>query len=299
MMAVVVLLITGSAATPATEEKTEIKVLCIGNSYTQDAAAYAPFIVESLSDGVELTLGISFFPGASIDDYLEIFSEEKPVLQYYKHENGKKAWNVPEKNTTLQHILEDETWDIVTFQQASRKQGDWSSYSGLNELIERVVEYASSIHSKEPTPCWLMPALRLSAENMVTFKATVECVQKVLETTPVDFVIPCGTATQNARQTSLQQLGDSGGLTADTNGHLQEGLPRLLEGYVLAAGILELCGEETCELLGETTRPSDNWANGRRIPGRRGNAVGITEENCRLAQECALAALRGPFSVTV
>lgn len=120
----------------------------------------------------------------------------------------------------------------------------------------------------------------------------IECVKKVLETSPCSFVIPCGTGIHLARQNeTLNALGDYGGLTYE-GVHLQEGLPCLLSAYVSTMKILELFGIGYKSVLGEQTRPTQEWITAKAIPGQNGTSVGVTDANCYLAQKIATQAIK-------
>lgn len=283
--------------------QTNLKILHIGNSYTQDCTTYAPFIMDGLADKTGDKLNITFascyYSGASIADYNDFFDNESAVIRYNKRLNNKATYETAKENQTIQQILADEDWDVITVQQASAYAGTWSTFSGLNDLLDKIIGYCASTHGKPVKIGWLMPQLRYSLiETTGSYAAIIDCVEKVIQTTPIDFVIPCGTAIQNARGTSLDGVGASGHLTYDANGHLQEGLPVLLACYVTALKTLELCGMPYHGILGEQTRPTDSWISGHNIPGQNGTSTGVTDENCLLAQKCAIAAIKKPFEIT-
>ena len=284
----------------AVDGAVSMKVLILGNSYAQDSAAYAPFILEGITDKIDLTLGISYYSGATLSDYSDFFDNDTALLEYDKHYYGAARWIIAE-NRTVKQILADEDWDVIVFHQASPKYADIDSFSVLNDLIDKVVVYKASVHNKPLRLGWLAAQLRLSTG--VTFEQQQACVQEILAKTPIDFVIPCGTAVANARQIpALDGLGDKGHMTADTNGHLQEGLPCLPSNYVTVLKLLELAGLNCYGVLGEQTRPDAAWLAAHVIPGQNGSPVGLglsdTEANVLLAQKCAVSAVKDPFAVT-
>ena len=286
-----------------TVAQTNLKILHIGNSYTQDCTTYAPFIMDGLADKTGDKLNITFascyLSGASIDDYIGLYDNDTAALSYHKRLNDKGTYETAQNSVTLKQVLADEDWDVITVQQASAYAGVWSTFSNLNGLIDRIVGYCAATHGKPVKMGWLMPQLRYSLiETTGSYAAIIDCVEKVIQTTPIDFVIPCGTAIQNARGTSLDAVGDSGHLTYDANGHLQEGLPVLLACYVTALKTLELCGMPYHGILGEQTRPTDAWISAHNIPGQNGSSTGVTDGNCLLAQKCAVAAIKKPFEIT-
>lgn len=275
----------------------DLRVLLIGNSYTNDCSAYTPFIMNNIAKRTRITIGTSYYSGASINDYVGFFDNNSTVLTYYKYTAGSAKWTSA-SNKTIKQIVSDEPWDIIIFQQASSSQGTWSTYANLNSLIDKIVGYYVSQHNKSVKLGWMFPELRYSVIETVTYEAVIDCVNKVLQTTPIQFFIPCGTAVQNARGTSLDELGDSGHLCADSNGHMQEGLPVLLTSYVTALKLLELCGENDVSVMGETIRPDQTWVTAISSPGQNGQSTGVTDANCLIAQKCAVAAIKFPETVS-
>ena len=276
---------------------THIRALFIGNSYTNDCVNYSPFIAEGLSHGVAFTIGTTYYSGASINDYINWFDNDTATLTYYKRHGLFPKWNTGVANKTLKQCIADEPWDIIVFQQASSTQGTWSSFSNLNSLIDKVLTYNATLHSKAVKIGWMFPQLRYSAIGTQTYAKCVECIENLLDATPVSFFIPCGTAVQNARGTSLDSIGSSGHLCADGDGHLQAGLPSLLASYVTALKLLELAGEPWHGILQETTRPTSTWVTNINSPGENGSSTGVTDANCYLAQKCAVAAIKFPTTV--
>ena len=275
-----------------------LRVLLIGNSYTNDCSAYAPLIAEGLSQNVAITLGTTYYSGASIDDYIGWFDNDSAVLTYYKYNALAGKYDTALTSRTLKQCIANEPWDIICFQQASSTQGTWTSFSNLNTLIDKVLTYNASVHTKAVRVGWMFPQLRYSLIGTVTYANCVTCIENLLNTTPVDFFFPCGTAVQNARGTSLDSLGAYGHLTADSNGHLQAGLPSLLASYVTALKLIELAGEPWHGILQETTRPTQDWIAAINSPGENGTSTGVTDANCYLAQKCAVAAIKFPTTVS-
>ena len=295
----------------------KIRILCIGNSYTQDNMAYVPFILKRIAPEIDLTVGITYYSGAQINQYIDFFDNDTRVLMYSKINTKDTAWTTQGINTTtpqegqvtLKEALADEPWDIVALQQGSVYMANWSNFSGLNGLVDRVVTYLRSQGLRHVRMGWMMPQMRKSYEYDhpdYTYENMIDCVQKVIQTSPLSFVIPCGTAIENARNTSLDSIGayassapdGKGHLCYDTNGHLQEGLPCLCGAYTAALKLLELAGMPYIGVLAENTYPDDSWLSGKAIPIAHGSSTGLSSANCYLAQKCAVAANKFPYEVT-
>ena len=279
----------------ATGEK-EIKILCIGNSATADTLSYMPFILEEIAPEIKLTLVMAFYPSATIDMHISAFDNDTTV--YYKciHTPSETAWTHPwgrGADSTLKEILRSENWDFITFQQSTLNQPNWSTYGNLNTLIDKVVGYVNNRHKHPVKLGWLMVQVR--PEDVARFPAAAKNAQRVLQTTPIDFVIPLGTALQNARNTSLQSLGDSGNLQCSDGAHLQEGIPCIIGGYTGAIKILEMCGLGYKSVFGSSIVPTDQWLSDKNMPHANGSSVGATTSNCYLAQKCAIEAIKNPY----
>lgn len=274
--------------------KKSIKMLCIGNSYSQDSVAYMPFILRGLAENVKLTLGIAYYGGGTLTNHKEFFDSDSAEYTYNYLRSDSNAWASASGNQTLKQILAAEPWDVVTFQQGSKYQESWDNFGDLNPLIDRVIGYLATTHNKAVRVGWLMPQIRQITSTADSYANMIGCVKKVLETSPCSFVIPCGTAIHLARQTDLDNIGDAGHLTYEGI-HLQEGLPCLISAYVSTIKMLELIGMEYKSILGEQTRPVQAWIDAKAIPGKNGTSVGVTDANCFLAQKLATQATKFPY----
>lgn len=282
----------------AMPHKTSLKILSIGNSFSQDALSYAPFVFHGLTNNVDLTIGISYKGGADIDTYISYFDNDTNDLIYDAITPANGAWTIT-SGQTLKQILLAENWDIITLQQASNKQGEISTYANLGSLINKIANYLMT-NGRTAKIGWLMPHTRASYPA-TNYTDMIACLQTILGKYPIDFVLPCGTAMQNARGTSLNQYGDysGGGMSAD-GAHNQEGIGCLVETYASVLKLLEISGCAYKGIIGESTRPNAEWITAKNIPGPNfGNGVvGISDANCLIAQKCAVAAVKHPYEVS-
>ncbi len=105
-----------------------LKVLAVGNSFSEDATA----LIELLTD--KILVRNLFIGGCSLEKHAELIkSGEK---QYEYQHNGAKC--LPEL-VSLTDALAFEDWDYVTIQQSSGNSGDEKTYYPyLSELIDFV-----------------------------------------------------------------------------------------------------------------------------------------------------------------
>ena len=282
----------------ATEDIKEIKMLCIGNSADIDTVGYLPYVLQNVAPEIKLTLVIAFYPSASIDMHISAFDSDETVYFKCVHTPGVTAWDHTYghgANATLKEILRSERWDFITFHQATSNQPEWSSYENLGTLVEKVVNYIGAAYNHPVKLGWLTVQTR--PEDVERFPSVAKNSKRVLQTTPIDFVIPMATAIQNARSTSLQSIGDSGNLQCEDGKHLQDGLPRMIGAYTAAISILNMAGMGYRSIVCDRTLPTDEWLEDKDIPYKRGPSAGATYPNLRIAQKCAVEAIKNPYKV--
>ena len=117
-----------------------IKVLAIGNSFSDDAVEQ--YLYELAAEGGDsLVIGDAYRGGQGYESHWKVVEENKADFEYRKIVGGRKT----NERRTLQQCLEDEPWDIITFQQVSQDAGDYSTYEPwLTRLIGYVREHATN-----------------------------------------------------------------------------------------------------------------------------------------------------------
>ena len=108
-----------------------MKILCIGNSFSQDAASYLNRA--AANQGIEIYTENLYIGGCSLErHYNNMLSGEKA---YELEINGQKT-NI---NVSLNEKLEIEKWDIVTVQQASHFSAFYSTYQPYAAELVRCI----------------------------------------------------------------------------------------------------------------------------------------------------------------
>lgn len=113
---------------------------------------------------------------------------------------------------TLERIICDEAWDYITFQQASAQSGMPETIEpALTHLIQYVTEvatgYKDPIYGYHQTWAYETNSEHVSFNNYnYDQQKMYDCIMKtsreIMENHPeLSFIIPCGTAVQNLRQT--------------------------------------------------------------------------------------------------
>ncbi len=111
-----------------------IKILAIGNSFSQDATAF----MEYLSD--EVYIRNLYIGGCSLGKHVELLEREERAYEY--QHNGQRCLA---KNVSLKEALSFEKWDYITVQQASGYSGiEESYYPHIQTLIDYVRKYSNA-----------------------------------------------------------------------------------------------------------------------------------------------------------
>lgn len=111
-----------------------IKVLAIGNSFSEDAEAYTSQI--AAASGVELMFGNLYIGGCPLERHHQNMLENAPAYRYTK--TGAES-----RTASILDALKEESWDFVTMQQASHYSGLYETYQPfLTELSAYVREHA-------------------------------------------------------------------------------------------------------------------------------------------------------------
>lgn len=250
-----------------------LKVLAIGNSFSEDAIEQhlSPLV---RAEGVKAIICNMYIGGCSIERHVKNLRGDIPDYRYRKFDaDGKmtEAWGY-----TLEKVLAEEEWDYISLQQVSQDSGMPESYALLPELVEfvkaRVPEDAVIMFHQT----WAYAPgsnhggfVNYDRDQMKMYEAIVRTVSQEAPKVGIDLIIPSGTAVQNARTSALgPDLTRDGFHLSFTHGR-----------YIAACTWLEAVFGVNPE--GNTYCPE-----------------GMTVEECRLAQKAAHKAVRKPSKVT-
>lgn len=137
-----------------------------------------------------------------------------------------------------------------------------------------------------------LSSLGISSDDMALKSA--ETSKSVIENTVLDFILPYGIAIQNARHTNLDNYGNH--MTYEGT-HLNEGIATLLAGYTIAQKFANMFSAAK-SILGDPLRPTKEWQTEKNIPQPHGDVLGISNDNCLMAQKCAFMAIKNPYIIT-
>ena len=261
-------------STNAREQPDTLRVLAIGNSFSQ--AAVEQYLYElATAAGKPIIIGNMYIGGAPLSLHWENADANKAAYSYRKIDaSGGKA---TQEGVSILAALQDERWDYISLQQASPLSGRFDSYVTPLPALHRYLDSATAGRSKHIWhQTWAYAANSTHSgfanyhnDQHEMYEAIMGASAKAQQLVPIDLLVPCGTAIQNAR-TSF--IGDH--LTRDGY-HLD-----LLIGRFIAA----------C-----------TWFEalfGQQAPVDRYRPEGVSAAAAAVAQRAAHAAVHQPFSVT-
>ena len=181
-----------------------MKVLAIGNSFSADAVEQ--YLWEMAAEvGDTLVIGNAYIGGCNIDRHTANFEKSLPIYSYRLIENGLLSST---EDVTLQDIITDRDWDLISLQQASPLSGNSSSYGNLPTLISYVREI---MPNKDAEIVWHSTwayARDFDSDNFkyygysqeAMYDSIMNVAAAIIPAMGIRRVIPSGIAIQNARE---------------------------------------------------------------------------------------------------
>ena len=196
----ILLLLAGGAYA---QQKT-VRILAIGNSFSQDAVEQ---YLHELADaeGISTIIGNMFIGGCSLERHVKNARDNAPAYAYRKiGTDGKKR---ERGKMSLEAVLADEDWDYVSLQQASPFSGMYETYeASLPELIEYVKARLPKKTKLMLHQTWAYASTskhsgfkNYNCNQLTMYQAITDAVKKAAKVNKIKIVIPSGTAIQNAR----------------------------------------------------------------------------------------------------
>ena len=191
---------------------TPYRILAIGNSFSQDAMRYMRVIMtQNGIPGESISIVNAYIGGQTLAGHA---NNARNNSRQYTRESFRANGSIARAHElTLREIIESNEWDYITLQQASHDSGREITY---NDDIQFLIDYAKE-HCSNPNVkigwhmTWAYAANsthsgfpNYGSNQMTMYNAIINAVQTkiVPMKTPAgdfEFIIPVGTAIQNAR----------------------------------------------------------------------------------------------------
>ena len=282
--------------------KPNLKVLDIGNSYTNDATNLLPKITAaSGSDISDLCLYKATRSSGSFKSWYDLY-----------HDNDNQTYTIAKvmggidadvttgrgeagDGSLFRETLENETWDIIIIHQRSNfapYYDDWNTTGNGGYLKELL----ALLKDKQPLAMigfllvhsyWDEHSENKEHSSFLRWQLIANSVKRLCEEYDISFVIPYGTAVENLRSSSLNNEYD---LTRD-GAHCGFGLCR----YTAACCYYEslIAPRSGISVLGNTARYDASKAEETIYP-----SVSVTDENALIAQKAAILATENWYECT-
>ena len=251
-----------------------IKILAIGNSFSEDAIEqYLHELADA--DGIETIIGNLFIGGCSLERHMQCVNGNLPDYRYRKI--GVDGVTKETPKCDIARAIADEEWDYVSVQQASHFSGDYTTYQ---PYLSQLVAYVKA-HTKKDVKIvfhqtWAYAQnsdhggfKRYGNSQKQMYDAINGALKQVIKDIHPDVIVPSGTAIQNARTSSIGDNMNRDGY------HLN-----LLYGRYTAA----------CTWFQAIFK--------RSVVGNSYAPEGVTFEQKTIAQKAASAAVKHKFKVT-
>ena len=335
------------------EEIVTANILFIGNSYTEDAREYLRYVFNQYDFPADIHFGHLFSGGKTLAYYANTARQETNNSDVYGNgvldTESPRAWESSEGGNTYTNSLtyytwdnhqttfasqgtkriadamNDQDWDIVIIQGHDIEQAYGDEYNKYNKNFATNLEYLTNyIKSFDSTVeiGWYMTWRRNSKEEgFARLQAYWETMKNIVETNEnVSFIVPIGTAVENARGTYIDRFnyrpesqnniakvdlltGDpiSGKMTPDNNEgiqrdntHMSAVVGRFLAGYTMGEMLVNhingLGGAQFTDK--EPSEPIEQ------IYSYDPNIGLLPAEYVQTIKACAEAAMENPYEVT-
>ena len=275
------------AQTDDAPRNTTLRVLSIGNSFSIDANLILPQVV--VDAGVprdNFVLYATIYAGASLEYWDNMYTTDTPLP--YVHYMGGKLLRLEDKEWTLRTLLQSQPWDVVVIQQASALSTNHKSFQPyMNRMIEYIRQDCPNKHVRIGWQLtWSYPQTATSGPvyeegwRKIAMIANQKC-----HDAGIDFIIPSGTAIQNARTTELGE--NSNGITRDGL-HLSFGVGVYIAAMTWYESIFRpiygksIIGVPVSQAIKDCDRGKEGFQE-------------ITDENYLICQQCVKEAVSDPL----
>ena len=283
---------------PVNFQKADLKVLDIGNSYTQDAQTYLPQIIQASGIGTDFSLYRAFRPNGSFKTWVDCWNDADYETYNVAFCAGTQIGGISgngynNDGTLFRKALQTVKWDIILIHQVSTYSNDYSLWEGhgaggyLQELIRLI-----RITNPQATVGYLMTHsyrgsywANSEGSSLLRWKNIAEATKQLKLEYDIDFIIPYGTAVQNLRASSLN---DSYEFSEDGT-HMGAGLGDYVAGCCYFESLL--APRYGVSILGNTFRITNLSES---VGGRRN----VTDETALVAQKAAILATLDMWTVS-
>ena len=283
---------------PVNFHKADLKVLDIGNSYTQDAQTYLPQIIKASGIDDDFSLYRAFRPSASFKTWVDCWNDSDN--EYYSIDfcagtslGGISGSGSASDGALFRKALQSVKWDIILIHQVSTYSNDYSLWEGngaggyLQELIGII-----RVTNPQATIGYLMTHsyrgsywANSEGSSYLRWRNIADATKQLKLEYGIDFIIPYGTAVQNLRASSL----NDGYEFSEDGTHMGAGLGDYVAGCCYFESLL--APRYGVSIWGNTFRLTN-------LDESKGGRRNITDQTAIVAQKAAILATLDMWNVS-
>lgn len=283
---------------PVNFHKADLKVLDIGNSYTQDAQTYLPQIIKASGIDDDFSLYRAFRPSASFKTWVDCWNDSDN--EYYSIDfcagtslGGISGSGSASDGALFRKALQSVKWDIILIHQVSTYSNDYSLWEGngaggyLQELI-RIIR----VTNPQATIGYLMTHsyrgsywANSEGSSYLRWRNIADATKQLKLEYGIDFIIPYGTAVQNLRASLL----NDGYEFSEDGTHMGAGLGDYVAGCCYFESLL--APRYGVSIWGNTFRLTN-------LDESKGGRRNVTDQTAIVAQKAAILATLDMWNVS-
>ena len=279
--------------------KDTLRILDIGNSYTDDATHYLSQIAAAAGAKGGFSLYKTVRGSAGFKSWIDIYNDADTENYKIARVCGDKVADIPDyilgnagDGSHFRNALEKGEWDIILIHQVSSQSANFELWGGnsYNGFLKELITILRETNPQATVGFHLIHSYsdnyrsNVHKSSLVMWENIAEAIKKLKLNYDIDFVVPYGTAVENLR---ASHFNDGNDLSTD-GAHLADGLGD----YVAACCYWEtVFAPRFGSILGNTFR----------LDTLDENTVGvknITEETAAAAQRVAILATRNMFGIS-
>ncbi len=185
----------------------KLKLLSISNSYGKNALWELPAICKQA--GVKnVDVAVMYIAGCSLDQHWENIQMGNAVYEVFRNNNG--SWTSTQ-NCTIDSLLAEGDWDIITTQNSSGLSGRTDGYKNLNNVADYIKGKCPDskmvwhlIWGYQNGSKWLTEG-NYNGDEKFMYESIVNCTNDiVIPSGKFDSVAPVGAAIMNARTSKIK-----------------------------------------------------------------------------------------------
>ena len=217
-------------------QKRSIKVLMIANSFGDDTVQWCHEIADEL--GIDFTIANLYIGGCVLSTHLTNLQGDKKAYEFVTYNKNTQKWS-RKASTAISTALLSDDWDYVSLQQGSYDSGRAESYNTIDMIMDEVlkikpdVEFIWNMTWAYQTDSGHANFGIYNHDQMTMYNGIINAVQtKVVPNERFKYVVPNGTAVQNAR---TSYYGDT--FCRDVYCHLTYDFGRYIAGLTMVATV--------------------------------------------------------------